>query len=546
MNGPILTFYFELGLGFDKYCVKLLVLQYESVAIKGLSVIRVMRHCSELFQSVSFNMSKKRSSLWSHYQEKADDPTTVVCKIGECRKEISRGKSGTPRSRLSNTGMRSHLKNCHAKEWQEFLSTEKDVEDAKAAADEQVAEADETESGGVPLFDLRSSKKRRSFFQQNLPEMIQLKETYDIHDERAKSKHRALLTMMVTDLQPFRMVNDPGFLNYSKLLDPRFAVGSDIFYRRLLEKAFEKGKVSVQQKLIKEEPSCVSIQLDGWSAHKHGYVGLLVNYINKDWRRAKICLACGSFDQSHTGQNLATWVENECDSWGITESVGVVTTDTASNMYKMMQYLPFHFSHGDCINHVMQLVINDELLKKPSVKNLVKVCRHICTFSNQSVQLSQFIVKKQIEAGKEKRGCLNLLQDVVTRWNSTFLMLQRFLQLQPVMRSVLLDQDWKNKLDVNISNADWSLMEKVVKVLGVFLEATERFSSPSACISEVIPTVTGLLVTLNVNDRDDVGVKDFKRKLKESLERRLGDKETLDQYAVATLLDPRYLDYLIN
>ena len=82
--------------------------------------------------------------------------------------------------------------------------------------------------------------------------------------------------------------------------------------------------------------------------------------------------------------------------------------------------------------------------------------------------------------------------------------------------------------------------------MGVFLEATERFSSPSACILEVIPTVTGLLVTLNVNDRDDVGVKDFKRKLKESLERRLGDKETLDQYAVATLLDPRYLDYLIN
>ena len=51
---------------------------------------------------------------------------------------------------------------------------------------------------------------------------------------------------------------------------------------------------------------------------------------------------------------------------------------------------------------------------------------------------------------------------------------------------------------------------------------------------------TGLLVTLNINDRDDIGVKDFKRKLKDSLERRLGGKETLEQYSVATLLDPRY------
>ena len=52
--------------------------------------------------------------------------------------------------------------------------------------------------------------------------------------------------------------------------------------------------------------------------------------------------------------------------------------------------------------------------------------------------------------------------------------------------------------------------------------------------------MTGLLVTLNINDRDDIGVKDFKRKLKDSLERRLGGKETLEQYSVATLLDPNY------
>ena len=154
--------------------------------------------------------------------------------------------------------------------------------------------------------------------------------------------------------------------------------------------------------------------------------------------------------------------------------------------------------------------------------------------------LAQFIVMKQIDAGKEKSQCLNLHQDVVTRWNSTFLMLQRFLELQPVIRTLLLDQGWKKRLDVDISNTDWTLMEKVVNVLGVFFEATERFSSASACISEVIPTVTGLLVTLNINDRDDIGVKDFKRKLKDSLERRLGGKETLEQYSVATLLDPRY------
>ena len=103
-----------------------------------------------------------------------------------------------------------------------------------------------------------------------------------------------------------------------------------------------------------------------------------------------------------------------------------------------------------------------------------------------------------------------LLQDVPTRWNSSFLMLQRFLLLQSVIREILLDQHWQKKLDVNLTNADWTLMEKVVKVLEIFFEATVRFSSSSACISEVIPNVTGLLFTLSSEARDGHGVKEFK------------------------------------
>ena len=161
-------------------------------------------------------------------------------------------------------------------------------------------------------------------------------------------------------------------------------------------------------------------------------------------------------------------------------------------------------------------MIKDELLEKPSIKSLVKTCRHICTFSNTSVLFAQCIVKLQLDAGTEKHSCLHLMQDVATRWNSTFLMLKRFLALQPHVRSLLADQDWQKKVDVKISNSEWVLMEKVVKVLKVFYEATVQFSAVSACISEV------------------------KKKLKESVTERLGGKEMLEQYSLATLLDPRY------
>ena len=131
-----------------------------------------------------------------------------------------------------------------------------------------------------------------------------------------------------------------------------------------------------------------------------------------------------------------------------------------------------------------------------------------------------------MDAGPETHYCLHFMQE---RWKSTFLMLKRFLALQPHVRSLLADQDWQKKVDVKISNSEWVLMEKVVKVLKVFYEATVQFSAVSACISEVVPTVTGLLVTLSQGDGDDHGVKDFKKKLKESVTDRLGGKEMLEQ-----------------
>ena len=477
--------------------------------------------------------------MWDYYEEDTSDYTFVICQVAGCNQKISRGKSGTDRCRLSNSGMRSHLFAVHQKEWNEFLGKEQKDEDTKAIETEEAFEEDETENAGVNLFDLRTHKKRKSFFQQNLPEMVESRMTYESNDQRAKVKHQGILTMMVTDLKPFSIVNDPGFLHYSKVLEPRFTVGSAMYYRRLLDKAFENGKKKIKIKITEAQPATFSIQLDGWSQHHHGYIGLLANFVTKDWKRAKLCLACSQYDESHTGENIARWVETECDRWGITDDVSVVTTDTAANMLKMMEYLPVHFIHGGCVNHVLQLVVKDELFEKPSIHNLIKTCRHICTYSNHTVALSQFLVTKQMEAGKDESDCLLLLQDVVTRWNSTYLMFKRFVKLQPVIRALLSDQTWQKKLDVRLTNADWALMEKVVKVLEVFYEATVRLSSNSACISDVIPTITGLLVTLNVENREDQGVKDFKRKLKAALVERLGSKEELEKYSVATLLDPR-------
>ena len=96
--------------------------------------------------------------------EEVADPTFVFCQVVNCKQKISRGKTGTERSRLSNTGMRTHLMTAHGKEWQEFLTKERKVQEAKLDDREEVLEADESENRGVSLFNMNTHKKRKSFF----------------------------------------------------------------------------------------------------------------------------------------------------------------------------------------------------------------------------------------------------------------------------------------------------------------------------------------------------------------------------------------------
>ena len=68
---------------------------------------------------------------------------------------------------------------------------------------------------------------------------------------------------------------------------------------------------------------------------------------------------------------------------------------------------------------------------------------------------------------------LILKQDVVTRWNSTLYMFERCFMSKPALISIIAISP-----DVNIefSQKEWEIMEKVMKSLKIFEEATKILS----------------------------------------------------------------------
>ena len=100
---------------------------------------------------------------------------------------------------------------------------------------------------------------------------------------------------------------------------------------------------------------------------------------------------------------------------------------------------------------------------------------------------------------------------------------------------------------VDLTTQDFKLMEKVVRVLQPFKEATLMLSKKDASISAAIPVTTLIITSLGKEDpRDDRGVLGMKRALKKNMETRFSNLEVQFHYTAATLLDSKWKHYFFR
>ena len=96
------------------------------------------------------------------------------------------------------------------------------------------------------------------------------------------------------------------------------------------------------------------------------------------------------------------------------------------------------------------------------------------------------------------------------------------------------------EIGVEFTRSEWDKMKQIVAVLKPLEEATKVLSKFDASISMVIPLVTALIKSLEVT-HEDYGVMTWKRALRANIETRFSDIESNKHYAVATMLDSRYI-----
>lgn len=342
-----------------------------------------------------------------------------------------------------------------------------------------------------------------------------------------------LLKMFIQDFQPFSIVEDSGFKAFVNALNPSYDLPSrKLIANNFIPAAYEACKTKVANKIKKVVRVCLTT--DCWSSSNNdSYLALTAHFINDSFQLESILLDCLPIEGSHTSKNLAETIKKITDSYGLSDKILIVVSDNAANIVGAINEL--NWKHFGCYAHTINLIVHNAL---ETVQDLQEKARLIVTFFKRSNLATEKLMKFQRDCGSNSPK--KLIQDVPTRWNATFLMLQRLVLLQDAVKTSLALSE---KDALNLTSNEWKKCSELVEVLEPFESITremsgERFLTGSQIIvlTAGIAHVCSILMKKSYHSDILTVVAD----LQKGISTRLKNIEHSKTVGVCTFLDPRF------
>lgn len=438
-----------------------------------------------------------KSKVWTHFGfcKKGDalDKSLAVCRV--CKAEIKYNGN--------TTNLSMHLLRRHGIASTERKTSTSVVPEAAAAAVPKASS--ETASSLANIFTQK--------FGQNSP--------------RAKAITASIARFICKDMRPYSVVENPGFREMIQTLEPRYNLPSrPYFSEKCIPALYEKVKMDVQLSLSQAER--VAITTDGWtSCSTQGYVTITSHHIDREWNMKSFVLQTRVLNEAHTGKNIGALLRDACSEWSISDKNPALVTDNARNMLVAgveAQFTP----HITCFAHTLNLA-SQKGLGVSNASRLLGRVRRIVSFFHRSPTACNVLRDKQklLDLPQHK-----LTQDVLTRWNSSYEMLDRFLEQQAAIMATLMSKDLrKGATDVNtLSESDITNVEDIVKLMGpVKIATTVMCEEDQPTISVIAPLQAKLLKHLQACEDDSPLVTEMKSVMSDDLSARyIGTRDALN------------------
>jgi len=348
--------------------------------------------------------------------------------------------------------------------------------------------------------------------------------------------------MICYDLQPYSVVDDYGFRNLINHLEPRYPIPKrKYFTENIIPFMYEKLLANLQAKL--QNAAYISFTSDGWTANHnlHSFFSLTAHWINENFKPEQAVLQMSYFEGSHTGVKIGKFLTESLNKWNIEKKrIQMIVTDNAANMKLAIRESGLEDSSLGCVLHTLQLCIQDKILNEQrSVKDMLSVIRNLATHLNHSSSSRDALKNIQKELNIPQHA---LIQDVVTRWNSSYYKLKRIIEQKKAVVLFCI-----GKKHACPTDNQWELAESLVLVLEQFELATKEMSFNEASVSQVIPFIASMEKYLNYTAENVTGIKTILSEVSNNFKERFYNYKTEPKLMIATMLDPRFkLKYFIT
>lgn len=236
---------------------------------------------------------------------------------------------------------------------------------------------------------------------------------------------KAIMDFLIVDMLSYHTVECSAFkrLNFA---DPaklnKYRIKSEKYFRTTLMPAtYDKVKAKVNDLICQAQ--WISFTTDIWSNPKTCSLLSFTAHFIMGSQRLKVVLGASVLEEDHTGSYISQKLIELVENYNIRNKIHVAVRDNAANM-RCATYIA-EFSALGCVAHTLQLVIQDAIFLQANIVILIKKCRKIVRHFKRSEQASRYLSKCQETYSVPHNS---LKQDIETRWNSTFLMLERLVE----------------------------------------------------------------------------------------------------------------------
>ena len=204
----------------------------------------------------------------------------------------------------------------------------------------------------------------------------------------------------------------------------------------------------------------VALTTDIWSSsyNNTAFLGITMHYINSDWKLKSCILDFIPIEGSHSSRLILSKITNLLQEFNLNDRIISLTTDNGSNMLACGRELAneleacfcnLTFSHKRCAAHIINLAVKAGM--KHLDASIIKLRKFVIKIRNSQVLIDDL---KSIYRIKNKKFLMPI-QDVDTRWNATYQMIERQINMQDVME-ILVNAHENILKDLYPRSSEWS------------------------------------------------------------------------------------------